>query len=200
LAGNASSGVGANAHGRLLSHLITWSVAAFAIYLWFDLGPDDPMVAVAVTGWTLNLGLVVVPLALRLPQGWLRIPPGERVLHRLLGVPAYGWLLDRSGWNRHVALPSRNCKVVRANLPRLQLTMRAAAEAHAIAFVPHLALAGFALATGHATGAAWIMLLGIVVHLYPVLLQRAMLLRLQPVLDASATGRSGRPPERACGR
>ena len=188
MAGNASSSAGANDPGRVVTHLITWSVAAFAVYLWFDMGPDDPMVAVVVTGWTLNLGLVVIPLALGLPQRWFRVPAGEHILHRLLGVPAFGWLLDYSGWNRRVALPSRNCKVTRANLPRLHLTMRAAAGAHAIAFVPHLALAALALATGHATGALWILLSGVAVHLYPVLLQRSMLLRLQPLLDTCGAG------------
>lgn len=185
MAGNASSSAGANDPGRIATHLITWTVAAIAAVLWFVLGPDDPTVAIIVSGWTLNLGVVVIPLALRLPHRWFRVPSGERVLHRLLGVAAFGGLLDRSGWNRRVAIPSRNCKVARANLPRLHLCMRAAAGAHAIAFVPHVALAALALATGHATGALWLLLLGIALHLYPVLLQRAMLLRVQPLLDAS---------------
>ena len=36
-----------------------------------------------------------------------RVPAGERVLHRMLGVGIFGWLLERSGWNRHVAGPVR---------------------------------------------------------------------------------------------
>jgi|SRR5690606_9959016 len=185
VASKASSAEAVDPNG-ILTHLITWSVAGVAAFFWFYLGPDDPIVAIVVGGWTLNLGLMVVPLALRLPPRWFRVPAGERALHRVLGVPVFGRLLDVSGWNRRVAVPSRNCPVNRANLPRLHLTMRAAAGAHAIAFVPHLGLAALALATGHPAGALWILLIGIPLHVYPVLLQRSMLLRLQPLLDAPA--------------
>ena len=44
-------------------------------------------------------------------------------------------------------------------------------------------LAAVALFTGHQRGALWILLPGVVVHLYPVLLQRSLMLRLQPLLD-----------------
>jgi hypothetical protein len=53
-------------------------------------------------------------------------------------------------------------------------------------------LAGVALFAGHRWGAVWILLPGVVLHLYPVLLQRAILLRLQPLLrHADATGAEG---------
>jgi hypothetical protein len=44
-------------------------------------------------------------------------------------------------------------------------------------------LAAAALFSGYPWGALWILLSGVFVHLYPVLLQRAILLRLQPRLD-----------------
>jgi hypothetical protein len=45
-------------------------------------------------------------------------------------------------------------------------------------------LAVFALFSRHPLrGALWMLLPGVVVHLYPVLLQRSFLLRLQPLLD-----------------
>ena len=53
-------------------------------------------------------------------------------------------------------------------------------------FAVHTLLAAVVLFTGHPWGAAlWILLPGVVVHLYPVLLQRSIMLRLQPLLDKS---------------
>jgi hypothetical protein len=83
-------------------------MAGMLIFGWFVLGPDHPANGLMAVGWTLNLGPVVAgPVMLRLPARWFCVPAGERVLHRMLGVGVFGWLLDRSGWNRHVALPMR---------------------------------------------------------------------------------------------
>ena len=46
-----------------------------------------------------------------------------------------------------------------------------------------LAISAAALFTGHPWGALWILLPGVVLHLYPVLLQRSIMLRLQPLLN-----------------
>jgi len=61
--------------------------------------------------------------------------------------------------------------------------VRGAASAHGTSFAVHTMLAAVALFTGHQRGALWILLPGVVVHLYPVLLQRSLMLRLQPLLD-----------------
>ena len=58
-------------------------------------------------------------------------------------------------------------------------------SAHGACFAIHVLLAAAALFTGHLWGALWILLPGVVVHLYPVLLQRSIMLRLQPLLDKS---------------
>ena len=161
-------------------------MGGLAAVLWAVMGPDNPLVGAAVTFGTANLGLAVVPLALRLPEGSYRVPPGERFLHLALGVPAFGWLLDKSGWNRKVALPMRNLKVGKASLQRLLVNIHAAEGAHAIAFLPHVALALLAYATGHVPGALWILMPGVILHLYPVLLQRWMTLRVAPLVRRSS--------------
>ena len=46
-----------------------------------------------------------------------------------------------------------------------------------------LLLAVAALITAHPWGALWILLPGVVTHLYPMLLQRSIMLRIQPLLD-----------------
>ena len=74
----------------------------------------------------------------------------------------------------------------RAGLPLRALAAKGGASGHGTSFAIHIVLAALALLTGHPRGALWILLPGVVLHLYPVLLQRAMLLRLQPLLDQLA--------------
>ena len=130
------------------------------------------------------------PVIQLLPRHWFRVPAGERVLHRALGVGIFGWLLDRSGWNRHLALPMRGFNGTRAGLASLEGSVRGGASAHGTSFAIHTLLAALALFTGYPWGALWILWPGVVLHLYPVLLQRSIMLRLQPLLDKAVSGAS----------
>ena len=150
---------------------------------------------VGVVGATFTLGpAVAAPVMRRVPRQWFRVPAGERVLHRILGVGIFGWLLDVSGWNRLVAEPMRGFSGKRAGLPSLEQGVRANVSAHGICFAIHVLLAVLALFSRHPfsrqawSGALWMLLPGVVVHLYPVLLQRSMMLRLQPLLDKTGAG------------
>jgi hypothetical protein len=106
----------------------------------------------------------------------------------MLGVGVFGWLLDVSGWNRRVLEPLRGFSGKRAGLPSLEQSVRAAAVSHAICFSIHVLLAVLALFSRHPWSAAlWMLLPGAVVHLYPVLLQRSIALRLQPLLDKTGS-------------
>jgi hypothetical protein len=71
---------------------------------------------------------------------------------------------------------------------------RAGASGLQPCFAVHLLLAAAALFTGHPWGALWILLPGVVLHLYPVLLQRSIMLRLQRLLDESGTWDCGLGP------
>jgi hypothetical protein len=106
------------------------------------------------------------------------------LLHRILGVGVFGWVLDVSGWNRHLAEPMRGFSGTRGGLPSLEQGVRAGAIAHGASFMVHIVLAGLAGFTGHLSGAWWILLSGVPAHLYPMLLQRSLTLRLQPLLDS----------------
>jgi hypothetical protein len=157
--------------------------------VWFVLGPSNPWYAVGLVGATFALGpAVAAPVMRRVPRQWFRVPTGERVLHRMLGVGAFGWLLDVSGWNRRVAEPMRGFSGKRAGLLSLEQHAQAGAIAHGICFAIHVLLAVLALFSRHPWSAAlWMLLPGVVVHLYPVLLQRSIMLRLQPLLDKSGS-------------
>lgn len=171
-------------------YLLFWAtyIAAF----WFVLGPASK-VAAATTSWyalsvvwATSALVVAVPapeLVRRLPRQWFRVSERERLLHRVLGLGAFGRLLDVSGWNRRVLEPIRGFSGGRAGLPSLERSLRAAAVSHGICFAIHLLLAILALFCAHPRSAAlWMLLPGVVVHLYPVLLQRSLMLRIQPLL------------------
>lgn len=124
----------------------------------------------------------------RLPGRWFRVPESERILHRIVGVGIFDWLLDAIGWNRRIAKPMRDFSGKRAGLSALEQGVRANASAHGTCFAIHMLLAVLALFSRHPwSGAFWMLLPGIVVHLYPVLLQRFILLRLQSMLDETAS-------------
>jgi hypothetical protein len=154
--------------------------------VWLKLGPGHPTVALMVVGWTclLTPGLAI-PLNRLQSPGWRRVPAGERVLHRILGVGIFGWLLERSGYNRRNVYPRWGFSITRTRLAFRLLAARAGGGAHATCFAVHMLLAAAAFFTGQPWGAFLILLPGVVVHLYPALLQRSIMLRLQPLLDRS---------------
>ena len=164
--------------------------ATYLIVFWFVAGPGNPWYALMVAWGTCSLEPAVpASLMRRVPRQWLRVPAGERVLHRIAGIGLFGWLLDVSGWNRLIK-PLRGFPGTKAGLQSLEEHARFGAIAHGICFAIHLLLAVLALFSRRAWIAAlWMLLPGVVVHLYPVLLQRSMLLRLQPLI--ARPGRAG---------
>ena len=185
----------AMAMGYWFAMLVT---AGGLVFLWFSVDeiPDHPIYALMVTTWTFFLtpgvAIPAVMLVTRLlPRRWFRVPAGERILHRLLGVGVFAWLLDFSGWNRRVARPLRGFDGTRAGLASLELSALGGIIAHGACFVIHSLVAAAAVFTGHEWGALWILLPGVVLHLYPVLLQRSIMLRIQPLLSESAAGKFG---------
>ena len=170
--------------------LVVLFLILFQTVFWFVLGPGNPVYAMGVVGTTFALGpAVAASVVRRVPCQWFRVPAGERVLHRIVGVGIFGWLLDVSGWNRAVAKPMRGFSGKRAGLPSLEQSVRGNVSAHGTCFAIHALLAVLALFCRHPwSGALWMLFPGVVVHLYPVLLQRSIMLRLQPLLD-----NSGRP-------
>ena len=109
----------------------------------------------------------------------------EGVIHRMVGVGIFWWLLDISGWN-HLITRMRGFSGKKSGLLSLEQHARAGAIAHGICFAMHVILAVLALFSSYpCSGALWMLLPGVVVHLYPMLLQRSMILRLQPLLDRS---------------
>ena len=157
-------------------------------FSWSTTGPGNLAFAIQVIGWTFVLDPVLIDLVERfMPDSWFHVPKSERVIHRLLGVSIFSRLLELSGWNNVIVRPilkteryrpgTKASLVVRAN------SARRGGGAHAICFALHALLAAATLFAGYPWNALWVLLPGVVVHLYPTLLQRSILLRLQPLLD-----------------
>ena len=160
--------------------------AAVLILVWFVRGPDHPIYGLLVAAWTFPFGAgIAVPVILRVPPHQHRVPAGERALHRMFGIDAFGWMLARSGSNRRFVHAGWGFAINRAGLRFRAQAAQGGACAHGACFAIHLVLAAVALVTRHLWGALWILLPGVVIHLYPVLLQRSITLRLQPLLGQS---------------
>jgi len=133
----------------------------FAVYLtvfWFVTGPSSPWYAVMVAWGTCSLEPAVAAHVMRrVPRQWPRVPTGERVLHRIVGIGVFGWLLDVSGWN-HLIKPLRGFSGKKAGLLSLEQHARAGAIAHGICFAIHVLLAALALFTRYPRSAALWML------------------------------------------
>ena len=103
------------------------------------------------------------PAIRRLPRHWFRVPAGERMLHCMLGVGIFRWLLERSGWEPLVH--KREFYATKAGLLSLEVALRINASAHGTCFALHILLAALALFTGHPWGALGILLPGVCVGL-----------------------------------
>jgi hypothetical protein len=161
--------------------------AVYLIVLWSVLGPSNPLFALTLVVGTSSLQPILAgPLTRALRRRWFRVPDGERVLYRVLGVGVFWRLLDVIGWNRQIT-QMRAFSGTKAGLVTLEQQARAGAVAHVIGFAIHVVLAVLALSTEHPwSGALRMLLPAVIPHFYPVFMQRSILLRLQPLLDAQA--------------
>lgn len=160
-------------------------VAIQVVVIWFISGPSSPWCGVTVVLGTFSLGPAIAsPIMHRVPRQWFYVPKGERVIHSIVGVKIFGWVLDASGWNRLVSKPMRRFSSNKAGLATLEQSLRGNVSAHGTCFIIHVLLTALSLFSEHPLNAAlWMLCPGIVVHLYPVLLQRSIMLRLYPLLD-----------------
>src|SRR5579862_1733711 len=97
--------------------LVLLFCAVYLVVLWFVLGPSSPWYALAVVAGTFGLGpAVAAPVMRWVPRHWVRVSAWERVLHRIVGVGTFGWLLDVSTCDRRLAQPMRGVSGKRVGL------------------------------------------------------------------------------------
>jgi hypothetical protein len=158
--------------------------AMYLTVFWFVLGPSSPGYAVSVVSGTFSLGpAVAYPVMRRVPRQWFRAyvrartPTHRRrrnfrLAARCLRMESpcgrtYAEILGQKGrLTLHGAVCAKQCQRPRNLLWHLRT------------------FAVLALFSRRLWSAAlWMLLPGVVVHLYPVLLQRSIMLRLRPLLD-----------------
>ncbi|OFT26724.1 hypothetical protein HMPREF3172_02520 [Brevibacterium sp. HMSC08F02] len=138
-------------------------------------------VGFAITAALLSFGLapfVGDSLQRRIPDGvWAQLSLSSTAARRW-GVDLFNAILSTVGWNRHVLALRKG----RSERPTAQMDprhMRAAALGHAWAFALHIVSTVLASAYQGQLWAAALLIIGIVGHLYPVLLQLRILTRLR---------------------
>ncbi|BAM26914.1 hypothetical protein [Corynebacterium ulcerans] len=144
-------------------------------------GADSAGFVITVTLMGFSLALFVgESLERRIPgYQWDRIS-FSRDANRRWGVHLFNAVLSWVGWNRLI-IAMREDQAAGRGKDRSPRPMRAAAAGHAWAFLLHIAAAVWAGMIGDLVTPLVILAVGIVGHLYPVLLQIRILTRLREV-------------------
>lgn len=158
-------------------------VAIAIIVLWRLIGPTGFIFA-WITHFLLMAWISTISegVAVRLDQPWFRVRRWEPALYRRVGVPLYGRILDRIGWNRSIER-IRDFDGTRAGLPGLDQHTRRSEAGHLACAVVTALLAIAVVAGGSWSGAWWLVGLGVVLHVYPIALQRQLRARLRFIMD-----------------
>lgn len=166
----------------MLAASSTTALAAGAIAAaWLFIGPTGFSFALVTHLVLLSWVSSIVGPRVKIPDlDWLRVRNWELRLYPALGVRLFGTLLDLIGWNRVIA-KERGFSGTREGLHGLDQHTRRSEIGHGLCIVVTVAMALGVLATGGWQGAAWLVVLGLVVHLYPVLLQRLLRARIQSI-------------------
>lgn len=125
-------------------------------------------------------------LAPRLDGARFAVSPREVRVYRALGALGFMRLLRAIGWEAALRA-GRRFRLERKTLLDYERTTRVGENAHAILFLITLTAALGALLAGKAAAVPWLVGMGVVFHVYPVMLQRTQRARLQPLLARVAT-------------
>jgi hypothetical protein len=109
---------------------------------------------------------------------WFTVREWEPAVHRRLGAWAYMRLLRLVGWERMTRRTS-GFTGTRASLVALDRQTRTSEFGHLIIAVLVTALSVLAAGVGAWDAAAWLSGLTVVLHVYPIVLQRALRARIQ---------------------
>jgi len=99
-----------------------------------------------------------------------------------VGVRLFNAVVNRVDWNRGIS-GMRGYAPCRAGLRILDRKTRESETAHVLGAAVTVAAAAAALFAGSGTGAAWIGATGILIHVYPMMVQRSVRYRLQGLAD-----------------
>lgn len=144
---------------------------------WFAMGPDHLVYAVVVQGAFLFMALLTGLALVDVARYRYRVRPFEPRIYKLLGAEALRRLLGLVGWNR-IIKQMRRTEQGASGTARFLRGTEQSETGHLLGFSATAILAFMAAATSHPRGAAQILLLGMILHLYPVMIQRITRFRI----------------------
>lgn len=148
-----------------------------AVAGWFAIGPDHLVYAVVVQGAFLFMALLTAPALVDVARRRYRVRPVEPRIYTLLGAEALRRLLGLIGWNR-IIKEMRQTEQGASGTARFLRGTEQSETGHLLGLSATAALAITAAATSHPRGTAQILLLGMILHLYPVMIQRITRFRI----------------------
>lgn len=140
--------------------------------------------------WGLHLLLMLWMLAVEarvfLPYegGWYRVRSWEPRLYRRLGVLGFMRLLRRVGWER-ANRQAKKFDGTRTSFSAYERGTRSSEFNHAVLGLVGFGLFGGAVALRAWDTAAWLLAVNMVLHVYPVMLQRTMRARIQGLMRSA---------------
>lgn len=163
----------------------------FVVSAWLAIGPHHP-----VFPWVFSAGVfgilgVMGPVPEAMIPRWVTTTTQRTIPRaRLFGIPSVLRVLDRVGWNR--ALGRRgNSGHGRAGLVGIRAYAMQSLIAHAVGAAIHASVAVPLVLVGAWWSAVIVVVLGLVVHLLPVEIQRYVLARVDRVARVTEDRRAG---------
>ena len=156
---------------------------ASLVLLCFVAGSGTPALALSLVWGPTGLFLVAFMRgALRLPRFLEPVKPFEPVLYRWLGVGLVKRIVATPMWPMLNGFdPPERLKASQESLEHAELSMMGAEVCHGAAFILMLPVALYFLAVGRMAEVCWILVFTLLLHGYPVMLQRANRWRIRQV-------------------
>lgn len=142
-----------------------------AVTSWFAIGPDHPVFAITVQGGFFLMALLTGPALVDVHRPRYRVKAFEPRLYAVLGAELVRRVLDVVGWNRVIGR-MRQSESGTSMLARFLRGTEQSETGHLIGVAATLMVAVLAAATTHFQGAWQVLLVGLVLHGYPVMIQR----------------------------
>lgn len=149
---------------------------------WAYIGPGHWAYAFVVQGGLLLLGLLAGEVLVDVARARYRVGRGEVILYRLFGVGALQRIFKVIGWDRVIRDMRGDDGGPGSRARRIRGT-ELSETSHGLGAIGTAILCVAAGSAGHGRGAVQIAVIGLAVHIYPIMLQRLV------------RRRSTRPPE-----
>ncbi len=154
---------------------------------WSAIGPDHAVFAFTVQGGFLFMALLTGPALVDARRSRYRVRGFEPRLYALLGAELVRRVLDVVRWNRVIG-QMRRSESGASMLARFLRGTEQSETAHLLGLTATSVMAVLAAATTHLQGAWQILLVGVVLHGYPVMIQRIVRFRIITRRSSITTG------------